>query len=158
MVTRLLFLGLVLLTTELEGTGIINKFGLPIAKREFVTWSAADFEFPDLATRSNAIQTGRFVKENVIATRFQVRLTALSFLYGKFNIIECHQFWKDTLLVVFPRYKNGIPATIATTDLSLKRQPPVWKPFPSWSMQNDSISNCNQIIHNAVDVYIDYKV
>lgn len=60
-------------------------------------WQQMDFEFDSNEQRENAIRSNEFIKENVIPVGLEV--------------------YKDRLFITLPRWKNGVPATLAYIDL-----------------------------------------
>jgi len=94
-------------------------------------WFTLDYNWPDEMTKGQAISNRRFVPEN--------------------NAIAGIKAWRDRVFVSIPRWKEGVPVTLA----SLPAQPlqpngsPRLEPFPSWQMQE--IGNCSalQFVQNV---------
>lgn len=94
--------------------------------------SGTDLAFPCEATKNIYLQTGRYVPKNVIATRIQI-----------FN---------DVAIVALPRFKHGVPFTLAKFSLKSRGCHAVLQPFPCWSIQEEG--NC-EALQNVVDIYLD---
>ncbi|KAG8238823.1 hypothetical protein J437_LFUL010537 [Ladona fulva] len=81
-------------------------------------WKELDFEFPNESARQNALTSGYFVP-------------------GNSQPIDV-QYANDRVFLTMPRWKEGIPATVATVPSSpsecVQGQPcsPLLRPFPSW--------------------------
>lgn len=71
-----------------------------------------DFEFESEAARDRAIFEGKFVPENNLPLGLGV--------------------WRDKVFVTLPKWKNGIPATLATVPRHSKTKSPKLRPYPSW--------------------------
>lgn len=97
-----------------------------------VEWTGGSFEWPCSATKSMYKSTGKYISKNVIATRAQ--------------IVE------DTVFVALPRYKSGVPATLAKTTFRKGSCQATLTPFPCWSMQEEG--NC-QSLQSVVDIFVD---
>ncbi|XP_021711969.1 protein yellow-like [Aedes aegypti] len=61
-------------------------------------WSQIDFEFPSEAARSSAIASGDYIAENVIPVGLEV--------------------YKRRLFLTLPRWKAGIPASLAYININ----------------------------------------
>ncbi|XP_071444042.1 dopaminechrome tautomerase-like [Hetaerina americana] len=96
------------------------------------SWHGVIFEWPCLSTKNIYVSSGRYIPKNVISTRVQ--------------------FAKDYVYVAMPRYRPGVPVTLARANLKTKACAPVFCPFPCWSLQEEG--NCNAL-QNVVDIYID---
>lgn len=97
-----------------------------------VEWTGGSFEWPCEATKAIYVTSGRYISKNIIATRGQI--------------------YKDTAVVALPRYKSGVPVTLATVNLKQKGCEAILKPFPCWSMQEEG--NC-QSLQSVVDLFLD---
>ncbi|CAO1372215.1 unnamed protein product [Diamesa hyperborea] len=77
-------------------------------------WKQMDFEYPNIDTRQAAIQDKSFIQENIIPVGLEV--------------------YKDRLFITLPRWKTGVPASLAYIDLNdNSTKSPLLKPYPSWS-------------------------
>ncbi|XP_055641820.1 protein yellow [Toxorhynchites rutilus septentrionalis] len=77
-------------------------------------WNQIDFEFPSEAERQEAIRTGVYVPENVIPIGLEV--------------------YKKRLFVTLPRWKSGIPASLAYININdTTTKSPKLRPYPSWN-------------------------
>ncbi|XP_043289281.1 protein yellow-like [Venturia canescens] len=96
-------------------------------------WVGGNFDWPCETTKNMYKSSGRYISKNVIATRAVI--------------------YKDEAIVTLPRFKSGVPATLAK--LPLKNRlgiQPLLKPFPSWSYQEED--DCDAL-QSAVDVFLD---
>ncbi|KAG7211985.1 hypothetical protein KM043_011183 [Ampulex compressa] len=97
-----------------------------------VHWTGGSFEWPCSATKSMFKNNGRYVSKNVIATRAAV--------------------YKDDAILALPRYKPGVPATLAKVSLKGKGYQASLLAYPCWSLQEEGTCSALQ---NAVDIYLD---
>ncbi|CAH0564436.1 unnamed protein product [Brassicogethes aeneus] len=88
--------------------------------------------FPCDSTKNIYINAGRYVPQNVIATRMQI--------------------YKENAIVALPRYKHGVPFTLARFSLKNKGCKAPLEPFPCWSLQEEG--NC-EAMQNVVDIVAD---
>lgn len=77
-------------------------------------------------------ETGRFIPRNVVATRMQ--------------------FHKHKLIVALPRYRSGVPITLAIAHPLTKESQLRLRPFPDWKMQR--IGDC-EALQSVVDIFLD---
>lgn len=63
-------------------------------------WKQIDFEYPSVAERQAAISSGNFIQENVIPVGLEV--------------------FQNRLFITLPRWKEGVPASLAYIDLNGK--------------------------------------
>jgi hypothetical protein len=61
-------------------------------------WKQIDFEYPNIGERQAAITNGNFIQENVIPVGLEV--------------------YKDRLFLTLPRWKKGVPASLAYIHLN----------------------------------------
>lgn len=61
-------------------------------------WKQIDYEYPNIGERQAAIANGDFIQENVIPVGIEV--------------------YRDRLFVTLPRWKKGVPASLAYIDLN----------------------------------------
>lgn len=97
-----------------------------------IEWTGGSFEWPCASTKSLYKSSGKYISKNVIATRAQ--------------IVD------DTVFVALPRYKHGVPATLAKTTFKKGTCQSTLTPFPCWSMQEEG--NC-QSLQSVVDIVVD---
>lgn len=88
--------------------------------------------FPCESTKNIYTNTGRYVPKNVIPTRMQIL--------------------KDEAIVALPRYKHGVPFTLAKFCLKNKGCDAVLEPYPCWGLQEEG--NC-EAIQSANDIFLD---
>ncbi|KAM3964371.1 LOW QUALITY PROTEIN: protein yellow-12 [Aphomia sociella] len=77
-------------------------------------WKQIDFEFPTTRHRWQALSTGKYVPANVLPLGLEV--------------------WGPRIFITLPRWRSGIPATIATVSRGLTS--PLLKPYPNWEFNN----------------------
>lgn len=97
-----------------------------------VEWIGGPFEFSSEETKCLLESTGRYIPKNIIATRAQL--------------------FKDDAILTLPRYKPGVPITLAKVSLKQRGCDVTLQPFPSWSLQEEG--NC-KVLQSAVDVFVD---
>lgn len=97
-----------------------------------VEWTGGSFEWPSTQTKSLYKSAGKYIRKNVIATRAQIVGT--------------------NVYVALPRYKSGVPATLARTSFEKGTCQAKLTPFPSWSMQEEG--HC-QSLQSVVDIVAD---
>lgn len=95
-------------------------------------WTGGSFEWPCASTKSLYKSSGKYISKNVIATRAQI--------IG------------DDVIVALPRYKAGVPTTLAKTTFKKGSCSATLKPFPCWASQEEG--NC-QSLQSVVDIVID---
>lgn len=94
--------------------------------------SGTELAFPCESTRNIYKTTARYVPKNVIATRMQL--------------------YKDDAYIALPRYKHGVPFTLAKFSMKSRGCKAVLLPYPCWSIQEEG--NCDAL-QNVVDLAID---
>ncbi|XP_044759960.1 major royal jelly protein 1 [Coccinella septempunctata] len=94
--------------------------------------SGTELAFPCKSTENIYKQTGRYIPKNVIATRLQV--------------------YQENAIVALPRYKHGVPYTLAKFSLKSKGCKAILEPFPCWSIQEEG--NC-EALQNVIDIVLD---
>lgn len=75
-------------------------------------WKQLDFKYPSEAERDIAISSGDFIPENNLPLGIEV--------------------WKNRLFVTMPKWKNGVPATLAVIPRDPLETSPQLVPYPSW--------------------------
>lgn len=93
--------------------------------------SGTNMVFPCDSTKGIYISSGRYIPRNVIATRMQI--------------------YKDEAIVALPRYKHGVPFTLAKFSMKARGCQANLTPFPCWSMQEEG--NCDAL-QSVVDIFI----
>lgn len=91
--------------------------------------------FPCASTRNIYTTTGRYIPSNIIGVRSQI--------------------YKDSAIVVFPRFRVGVPITLGQISLKKGGCQAFVKPFPCWALQEEG--NC-QAFQSVADVFIDSQV
>ncbi|EFN80992.1 protein yellow [Harpegnathos saltator] len=97
-----------------------------------IVWTGGSFEWPCSATKSMFKSNGRYISKNVLATR-----TAI---------------YKDDAILTLPRFKAGVPVTLARVSLKDKNCQASLFAYPCWSLQEEGTCSALQ---NAVDLYLD---
>ncbi|XP_022917184.1 major royal jelly protein 3 [Onthophagus taurus] len=95
-------------------------------------WTGGLFQWPCEATKAIYKKSGRYIGKNVIATRGQI--------------------YKDEAILALPRYKPGVPVTLAKVSLNQQGCESVLTPFPCWSAQDE---NSQDGLISVVDLFID---
>lgn len=121
----------------LSGCLVKNMSALSADTKEIrpIMWTGGSFNWPCPSTKNIFKTSGRYVSKHVIATRAQIH--------------------KDDTFLVLPRFKSGVPVTLARTSLRGKGCQATLDAFPCWSMQEEG--NC-QALQSAVDIFLDPQV
>ncbi|KAL1452606.1 hypothetical protein WDU94_006820 [Cyamophila willieti] len=98
--------------------------GYPSHFQVFFRWKIMDFVFRDNKHRTNLVRSNKFIPENILPLGMAV--------------------WRNKVFVTFPKWKTGIPVTLASFNMDDARESPIMSPYPNWSWFDDS--NCNSII------------
>ncbi|CAH1108261.1 unnamed protein product [Psylliodes chrysocephalus] len=94
--------------------------------------TGTELAFPCESTKNIYKTTGRYVAKNIIATRMQI--------------------YKDDAFVALPRYRHGVPFTLARFSLKTRGCKATLVPYPCWPLQEEG--NC-EAFQNVVDLYND---
>ncbi|KDR24297.1 Protein yellow, partial [Zootermopsis nevadensis] len=90
-------------------------------------WNKLDFTWPDDSFKARFLDSSQFIPENTTISGVKV--------------------WRDRLFVTLPRWRRGVPATLASIPLltagSHRNASPKLEPFPSWEMQH--VGNCSAL-------------
>ncbi|KAJ6634249.1 Protein yellow, partial [Pseudolycoriella hygida] len=91
-------------------------------------WKILDFQYPSSAHRARAIASGDFIPENNLPLGVDASAG-------------------DRLFVTMPRWKNGVPASLAWLPLPpVYRNPPLM-PYPDWSFHgNPDAPDCSKLM------------
>ncbi|XP_053697507.1 protein yellow [Sabethes cyaneus] len=104
---------LLLFGALLAGSGfrfVIGNDNLRVAYQ----WNQIDFEFPSETERAEALSSRSFIPENVIPVGLEV--------------------YKKRLFLTLPRWKTGIPASLAYININeTNTKSPKLRPYPSWN-------------------------
>ena len=99
-------------------------------------WNQLDFLWPDDSYKARFLDSSQFIPENTTISGVKV--------------------WGDRLYVTLPRWRRGVPATLASIPLpkmgNYHNPSPKLEPFPSWEMQQ--VGNCSAL-QNVKNVEID---
>lgn len=82
-------------------------------------WKEIDFLYPSESERQSAIASKRFVPENNLPLGMEV--------------------YKDRIFVTFPKWKEGVPVTLAVLPRIPREVSPKFAPYPSWEWQNSGL-------------------
>lgn len=82
-------------------------------------WNYINYTWPSEESYTSAINKGLYIKEN--------------------NAIAGLKVWKNEIYLSIPRWKTGVPVTLAIA--SLYELSPLLEPFPNWEMQ--TLNNCS---------------
>ncbi|XP_019884892.2 protein yellow isoform X1 [Camponotus floridanus] len=83
-------------------------------------WTMIDIEFDSIEARDLAIFEGDYIAENNLPLGLDV--------------------WRDKVFITLPKWKTGIPVTLATVPRHSKKRNPKLKPYPSWQWHRSE--NC----------------
>ena len=99
-------------------------------------WNQLDFLWPDDSSKARFLDSSQFIPENTTISGVKV--------------------WGDRLYVTLPRWRRGVPATLASIPLpkpgNYHNPSPKLEPFPSWEMQ--LVGNCSAL-QNVQNIEID---
>lgn len=87
-------------------------------------WKIIDLVFKNNKHKANLVNSNKFIPENNLPLGIGV--------------------WRDKIFVSFPKWKTGIPVTLASFDMNDPSESPLMIPYPNWSYFDDS--NCNSLI------------
>ncbi|XP_011698266.1 PREDICTED: protein yellow-like [Wasmannia auropunctata] len=95
-------------------------------------WSTIDFEFDSIDARDNAIFEGDYIAENNLPLGLEV--------------------WRDKVFITLPKWRTGIPATLATVPRHSKTRSPKLRPYPNWQWhQPGSCESLTSVFRVQVD-------
>lgn len=94
--------------------------------------SGGNVAFPCQSTRNIYTTTGRYVPRNIIGTRMQI--------------------YKEDAIIALPRYKHGVPFTLAKFNLKTKGCLATLEPYPCWALQEEGNP---EALQSVVDIYLD---
>ncbi|KAK0095302.1 hypothetical protein PV326_008731 [Microctonus aethiopoides] len=95
-------------------------------------WKTVDFEFESEAARERAIFEGKYIPEN--------------------NMPLGVELWHDKVFIALPKWKTGIPASLATVPRYSKTKSPKLRPYPSWGWHHqDSCGGMTSVFRMQVD-------
>lgn len=87
-------------------------------------WKIVDFVFRNSKQKANLVNSNKFIPENNLPLGIGV--------------------WRNRIFVSFPKWKTGIPVTLASFDMNDLNESPLMTPYPNWSYFDES--NCNSLI------------
>ncbi|XP_031828175.2 yellow-h [Nomia melanderi] len=95
-------------------------------------WSTVDYTYDSVEARDAAIYDGDFIAENNLPLGLDV--------------------WREKVFITLPKWKNGIPATLATVPRHSKTRSPKLRPYPDWSWhQTGSCDGLTSVFRVQVD-------
>lgn len=117
---------------------LVGSFQSPRANRQqskfqdVFYWNQIDYAFESDEDRQSAIEKGDYIPQN--------------------NLPLGLERWKERVFVSIPRWKLGIPATLAVVSMGDSDPSPLLRPYPNWSWHESG--NCNgltSVFRMAVD-------
>lgn len=81
-------------------------------------WKQLDFEYPSKRLKKDAIANGDFIQENNLPLGLEV--------------------YEDRVFVTMPKWKNGVPASLASLPKTPREASPKLRPYPSWEWHQPS--------------------
>lgn len=101
-------------------------------------WNKLDFTWPDDSFKARFLDSSQFIPENTTISGVKV--------------------WRDRMYVTLPRWRRGVPATLASIPLPsagrYQSTSPKLEPFPSWEMQH--VGNCSALQNvKSVEIHPD---
>ncbi|XP_046466135.1 yellow-h isoform X1 [Neodiprion pinetum] len=102
-----------------ENNGYNDEYSGP-AMEQIYSWRTVDFEFDSELSRQRAIDAGHYELENALPLGIEI--------------------WKDKIFLTLPRWKKGIPATLATIPRYSREKSPKLRPYPNWAWHDPE--NC----------------
>ncbi|XP_015591221.1 protein yellow isoform X2 [Cephus cinctus] len=96
------------------------------------SWDMVDFEFGSKEARRRAIFEGEYIPENCLPLGLEL--------------------WRDKVFVTLPRWKEGIPVTLATVSKNARSINPKLQPYPSWDWhQSEHCKGLTSVFRVQVD-------
>jgi hypothetical protein len=90
-------------------------------------WNKLDFKWPDDSFKARFLDSSQYIPENTTISGVKV--------------------WRDRLYLTLPRWRRGVPVTLASiplpTTAAYRNTSPKLEPFPSWEMQH--VGNCSAL-------------
>lgn len=121
------------------GRGILTNTNYPLAAKEPCTnddlrhfLSGHNIRFPCKSTKNIFESSGRYEPKFVIATRMQIG--------------------RDHAFIALPRFKPGVPLTLARVHLQKTACTTELEPYPCWAMQEEG--DCDSL-QSVVDLVLD---
>lgn len=110
---------------------IINDYVGPAMELVYA-WPTIDFEFDNIDARDKAIFEGDYIAENNLPLGLEV--------------------WRDKVFITLPKWKTGIPVTLATVPRHSKTRSPKLKPYPNWQWHEpDNCESLTSVFRVQVD-------
>lgn len=75
-------------------------------------WKTIDYEFNNEEEKNSLLYSGTFIPENNLPLGLEI--------------------WRDKIFLSLPRWKKGIPATLATISTKTFDKSPKLRPYPDW--------------------------
>ncbi|XP_075231424.1 protein yellow-like isoform X2 [Lycorma delicatula] len=89
--------------------------------KEVFSWKEIDFVFPNDFAREEAIASKEFIPANNLPLGLEI--------------------FEDKIFVSIPRWKSGVPCTLAVVNKNDNNKSPLLRPFPRWSWHK--VGNCD---------------
>ncbi|XP_014224153.1 protein yellow-like [Trichogramma pretiosum] len=102
-----------------KDSGFKDEYAGPAMELAYY-WKTVDYEFDNDEDRRSLLYAGTFIPENNLPLGLEIS--------------------KDRIFVSLPRWKKGIPATLATISTNSDDRSPKLKPYPDWRWHH--LGNC----------------
>nr|XP_033183243.1 protein yellow-like isoform X1 [Bombus vancouverensis nearcticus]XP_033183244.1 protein yellow-like isoform X1 [Bombus vancouverensis nearcticus]XP_033193098.1 protein yellow-like isoform X1 [Bombus vancouverensis nearcticus]XP_033193100.1 protein yellow-like isoform X1 [Bombus vancouverensis nearcticus] len=104
-----------------SGRGQIEDDYVGPAMELVYAWSTIDYTYDSVEARDSAIYDGDFIAENNLPLGLEI--------------------WRDKVFITLPKWKDGIPVTLATVPKPSKTKSPKLRPYPDWGWHRPG--NCD---------------
>ncbi|XP_076248993.1 yellow-h [Calliopsis andreniformis] len=103
-----------------SGRGHVENDYVGPAMELVYAWSTVDFTYNSIEARDSAIYDGEYIAENNLPLGLEI--------------------WRDKVFITLPKWRDGIPATLATVPKHSKTKSPKLSPYPDWGWHQSG--NC----------------
>ncbi|XP_012269301.2 major royal jelly protein 5 [Athalia rosae] len=111
---------------------LTTAFDVNRVEQQSVQWTGGSFEWPCPTTKKLFVNSGQYLNKHIIATRAAI--------------------YKDEAILALPRFKSGVPVTVAKVSLKPRGCSATLTAFPCWSLQEEGTCSAFQ---NVVDLFLD---
>nr|XP_034188550.1 protein yellow-like isoform X2 [Osmia lignaria] len=94
------------------GRGQVEDDYVGPAMELIFAWSTIDYTYDSIEARDSAIFVGDFIAENNLPLGLEI--------------------WKNKVFITLPKWKDGIPVTLAYVPKNSKTKSPKLRPYPNW--------------------------
>ncbi|XP_026747337.1 protein yellow-like [Trichoplusia ni] len=113
---------------------VVSTATAAVKLQEMFSWNVVDWNYPDLYSRQQALQSGALIQENALPVGIER--------------------WKNKLFVSVPRWEAGIPATLNYIPLDAPYDPsPKLNPYPSFA--GNELGNCQSGLNTVYRIKAD---